>query len=221
MITKSLFLSLLFSFFVLLISAHAQTSAGQATLSGLVVDVNGAAVAGATVRVRRASSDETVATTGADGRYRFESLSMGTYDVTAEAQGFQTGHTTVDVAGASVRANLALGAATLAETVTVTAQRGESESAFNVPEALSVIGEREMTERRAVVLPQLLQGEPGVAVQQTTTSQGSPYVRGLTGQQVVNLIDGVRYNTSTFRPGPNQYTALIEPGSAGRIERDW
>lgn len=41
---------------------------------------------------------------------------------------------------------------------------------------------------------------------------------GLTGQQVVHLINGVRFNNSTFRPGANQYTALIEHDFADRIE---
>jgi hemoglobin/transferrin/lactoferrin receptor protein len=56
-------------------------------------------------------------------------------------------------------------------------------------------------------LPLALRDVPGVHIQQTTSGQGSPFVRGLTGQQVVHLINGVRFNNSTFRPGANQYTA--------------
>lgn len=192
---------------------------GAATLSGRVVDQNGAVVTNATVRVRQTTAGvERVATTDAEGFYTISALNLGTYTVSAEAQGFDVGTTTVNVAGEAVTANISLGMVTLAEEVTVTAARGETEAAFNAPENISVIGERELRERRGLILPQLLEGEPGVAVQQTTSSQGSPYVRGLTGQQVVNLVDGVRYNNSTFRPGPNQYTALIEPASIGRIE---
>ena len=55
-------------------------------------------------------------------------------------------------------------------------------------------------------------------VQQTSTSQGSPFIRGLTGQQVVTLIDGVRFNNATFRPGANQYSALIDSAFAGQVE---
>lgn len=214
------FLLIAFLFLASLTLQAQMSRAGRASITGVVVDANGAVVPGATVKARRSASDsERSATSDAAGRYRFDDLTLGTYTVTAEAPGFEKGASVVNVAGeAVVTANLGLGAATLAETVTVTAQRGETSAAFRVPESLSVIGEREIAERRALVLPQLFEGEPGVAVQQTTASQGSPYVRGLTGQQVVNLIDGVRYNNATFRPGPNQYTALIEPADVGRIE---
>ncbi len=77
-----------------------------------------------------------------------------------------------------------------------------------------------MTLRRRTFrnLPQALREEPGVHVQQTSTSQGSPFIRGLTGQYVVNLVDGVRFNNATFRPGANQYTALIEPLFVEQVE---
>ena len=75
-----------------------------------------------------------------------------------------------------------------------------------------------MARRYANILPQALRDVPGVHIQQTTSGQGSPFVRGLTGQQVLHLINGVRFNNSTFRPGANQYTALIDQDFADRIE---
>lgn len=206
--------------FLVAVSTQAQVSAKTLScLSGYVLDPRGAALPGAAVHVEGLSiAEKRDLVTDQSGRFSFAGLKLGTYKLIAKAEGFEPGAQIVNVAGTSLSVNITLGTATLSGDVTITAARGETEAAFAAPENISVIGENEINERRGLILPQLLEGEPGVAVQQTTTSQGSPYVRGLTGQQVVNLIDGVRYNTSTFRPGPNQYTSLIEPAGVSRIE---
>lgn len=63
-----------------------------------------------------------------------------------------------------------------------------------------------------------LQNELGVLMQSTAKGQASPYIRGLTGQQVLILVDGVRLNNSIFRSGPNQYFNTIDPGMVDHIE---
>jgi outer membrane receptor protein involved in Fe transport len=202
------------------ISIRAQApAAGLSSISGYVFDPQGAALPGARVQLKSLSSTETRdVVADENGRFSIGGLNLGTYKLVAQANGFEPGMQTVNVAGTSLKVNIILGTVTLAGEVTITAARGETEAAFTAPENISVIGEDDLRNRRGLILPQLLEGEPGVAVQQTSTSQGSPYIRGLTGQQVVNLIDGIRYNNATFRPGPNQYTALIEPATVGRIE---
>ncbi len=77
-------------------------------------------------------------------------------------------------------------------------------------EASSRVSRRELEERLPRSAPDALRYEPGVSVQQTAHAQASPYVRGMTGQQVVHLFDGVRLNNGIYRQGPNQYFFTVD-----------
>jgi iron complex outermembrane receptor protein/hemoglobin/transferrin/lactoferrin receptor protein len=74
-----------------------------------------------------------------------------------------------------------------------------------------------MEERLPRSAPDALRYEPGVYVQQSAHGQGSPYVRGRTGQQTVVLFDGIRMNTSTWRQGPNQYFFTVDSKTIDHI----
>ncbi|MFN2399562.1 MAG: TonB-dependent receptor plug domain-containing protein, partial [Gemmatimonadaceae bacterium] len=68
------------------------------------------------------------------------------------------------------------------------------------------------------VLPDVLRDVVGVQVQQTNAGHGTVILRGLTGNQVLILVDGVRLNNATIRDGPNQLLALIDPERIERVE---
>lgn len=82
----------------------------------------------------------------------------------------------------------------------------------------SVIDRQTLDERQASDMYRALQQETGVLLQQTGRGQLSPFIRGLTGQQVLILVDGIRVNNSVLRSGPNQYAATFDPGQIERIE---
>ena len=91
-------------------------------------------------------------------------------------------------------------------------------SVFDIPSLGTVINREAIDQQQAADMFQALQNEVGVLMQSTARGQASPFVRGLTGQQVLILVDGVRMNNSIFRAGPNQYYNLIDPGQVERIE---
>lgn len=107
-------------------------------------------------------------------------------------------------------------AATIDEVV-VTATRIE-QSGFEVPQAVSSMDREQIVEGNYRTTPESLDHLPGVMVQKTAHGQGSPFIRGLTGKQVLVLVDGVRLNNSTFRFGPNQYLNTIDPALIQRVE---
>jgi len=68
--------------------AHAQMETGR--VSGVVLDPSHAAVAGAKVKIRNtASGDTKVINSGGNGRYIFDALPPGQYQIAVEAKGFQ------------------------------------------------------------------------------------------------------------------------------------
>ena len=103
------------------------------------------------------------------------------------------------------------------EEVTVTATRAEKEP-FNTPNAITVINLKQLEQTNAEHGSNLLRDSVGVIAQETTVGQGSPMLRSLTGYQTLIQVDWVRLNNSTFRSGPNQYTATIGPEMLDRAE---
>ena len=101
--------------------------------------------------------------------------------------------------------------------VTVTAARAEKEP-FKTPNAITVLDLKQLERTNADIASNLLQDVGGVIAQQTTVGQGSPMLRSLTGYQTLIQVDWVRLNNSTFRSGPNQYTATVSPEMLERAE---
>jgi len=66
--------------------------------------------------------------------------------------------------------------------------------------------------------PEALMGSSGVFVQKTNHGGGSAFIRGLTGNQTLLMLDGVRINNATFRYGPNQYLNNIDLYTIDQIE---
>lgn len=99
----------------------------------------------------------------------------------------------------------------------VTAQRSQQQE-FNTAGSVKVLNSKSLRTYQARTTPEALFGVNGVFVQKTNHGGGSPFMRGLTGNQTLILIDGIRLNNSTFRYGPNQYLNTIDALSLDRIE---
>ncbi len=95
--------------------------------------------------------------------------------------------------------------------------RGDG-NVFTTPQLATVINREDLDEKLASNMQRAFQNEVGLLLQQTGNGQLSPFIRGLTGQQILILVDGIRVNNSVLRAGPNQYAATFDPGSIERIE---
>lgn len=88
----------------------------------------------------------------------------------------------------------------------------------DLPFQITEITPDTLLRRQARSLPEALAETPSVMVQKSAHGQGSPYIRGFTGYRTLALIDGIRYNNSVYRDGPNEYFSLIDVQSIERLE---
>lgn len=101
--------------------------------------------------------------------------------------------------------------------IVISASRYDEEIT-KVSKAVSIIPSDLIEIRNPLNVANLLTGNVGVWMQQTNHGGGSPFLRGLTGNQTLIMIDGIRLNNSTFRYGPNQYLNTMSMSEIERVE---
>jgi outer membrane receptor protein involved in Fe transport len=187
-------------------------------LRGSVIDqATGKALAGARVELL---PDGRLTDTKADGSWRFDAVQPGSYTIRVTAEHFEMAIVPVTAPAGESRVDhvtLTRRPYYAQESVTVTARR-DTARAYDVPRSVTVIDAGELERRLPRTTPEALADSPGIFLQKTGHGGGAPYVRGLIGNQVLVLIDGIRLNNATFRYGPNQYLATIDPAIIERIE---
>ena len=86
------------------------------------------------------------------------------------------------------------------------------------PYVISAIHQNQIRETNARTTPEALQGVAGVFLQKTNHGGGSAFIRGLTGNQTLLVIDGIRLNNATYRYGPNQYLNTIDMFTLEKVD---
>ncbi|MCF8452864.1 MAG: TonB-dependent receptor [Pedobacter sp.] len=153
------------------------------------------------------------------GIFNFQNIQPGKYTIKASYVGYNTYQTTLilDNEGVNLDIFLISQSGSLPEVQILSASRRNT-SSVHLPFASSVLNLPAQSENIPRTVPESLNIIPGVFVQKTNHGGGSPFIRGLTGNQTLILIDGIRLNNSTFRYGPNQYLNTIDPFSVNKIE---
>lgn len=77
--------------------------------------------------------------------------------------------------------------------------------------ARSSVSIEQLSAKSTASAVELLRAQSGVFIQQTSVGQGSVYIRGRAGRDVLYLFNGMRMNPSFVRSGQNQYFGAIDP----------
>ena len=182
-------------FLLLLLFLMSTIAARAATLRGNVLDPEGAEVPGAAVRLLGRQGAEIAHTvTGERGQFRFVGLASGVYTIKISLAGFGAATAT---ARAGETLHLVLPLAPVHESVVVTATRTPAASS-QLGASTSVITRREIVDRNAPVVSDLLQSLPGVTVVRNGAPGGvtSVFVRGGDSDYNKVLLDGVPLNVA-------------------------
>ncbi len=208
--------ALLCVFWLIGASATGQMSSGG--LSGIVVDEAGAPVAGAEIELLGGGLRTTSA---ADGSFALSDIAPGSYTVHVRARQRDT-VVLEDVRIVSGEAT-DLGRVPLVATaldmgdVIVTATRNEREI-LDVSNAVNTVPRLEIDRRMVKTSAEALREETGVFVQKTNHGGGSAILRGLSSNQILILVDGIRLNNSTYRLGNHQYLTTVDSHMLEGIE---
>lgn len=105
-----------------------------------------------------------------------------------------------------------------AETESIGARATATREAFERSRGADQVTRTEADERSAGNASQMLESAEGVTVQRTASGSGTPIVRGLTGYQVLLMVDDLRLNDALTRAGGSASLNLVDPESIDHIE---
>jgi len=188
------------------------------TIQGKVFTKNtNSPLTGVSIKLEGLSSKSTA--TNEEGIFNFKNNRPGKYAIKVSYLGYETYQTNLILEDEDINLEIFLisQSGSLPEVQILSASRRNT-SSLRLPFASSVLNLPAQSENIPRTVPESLNIIPGVFVQKTNHGGGSPFIRGLTGNQTLILIDGIRLNNSTFRYGPNQYLNTIDPFSVNKIE---
>ena len=171
-------------------------AAQNGRVRGTVRDASGGPLSGVTIRAQSPSGSGR-ATTGADGTYRIENLTAGTYVVSASLPGLRTQtQADVRVTAGEVQVDFVMQALEL-EAVTVTATLRE-ERLVEVPFSIAAPTEQALRLRGAENIEAIAQNVAGFSVQNLGPGQSQVAIRGASSGQIARDQPGVKEQVGAY-----------------------
>jgi iron complex outermembrane receptor protein len=185
---------------------------GSTTLGGTVsLGDSGQAVRGATVTILQLRRS---VITDDNGKYEFQNVPFGRYDVTAHLERAPDVIQTVNVTGATTQ-DFQIQLTGMRETVTVTAT-GTEQSVSSSIQSVTVLGSVDLAQKNPASLGEALEGELGVSKRSFGPGPSRPVIRGFDGDRVLVLEDGMRVGALGFQSG--DHSEPVDLLSVDRVE---
>jgi len=208
-------MKLTLSLFLLLIGAAAVTAAQQTgVITGTVTNAQtNEPVANAAVSVESTTFNRQVRTDTA-GKYRVADVPPGTYHIVIRLNQFLPSRMDVEVKGGEQTTDVPLIPELHFSEVTSVTPEGRSQ--FESFQATNVLGGQELTKELQGTLGATIENEPGIALRSFGPGPARPVIRGLDGDRVLIVEDGLRMGDLSSQSG--DHGVNVNPASASTIE---
>ncbi len=184
--------------------AFGQLQLTPTSVSGAIQDTQGGTIAGARITLVPSSGAKPLEmTSDASGRFGFNGLTAGAYNLRIAANGFETIANSITLAqDAKLYATYTLRIASTNTTVVVTATRSER-SITDLPASVSVVTGEQIEQTPARTIDDVLRRVPSVDLPLASTNEQHPTdtivsMRGLSGIRSLVLLDGIPLNDPFF-----------------------
>jgi iron complex outermembrane recepter protein len=208
-----------FAYSLLLLAFCATTTtAGQAPLAGTVSgtitnSLSGDPAADVIIALESPTFSQTVRT-GADGKFSLINVPAGTYHLSIRGNGYLPVRRDITVTSAPQVTDVRLDPELHYSEVTTVSP--DTRSQFDAYQATNVLGGQELTQALQSTLGATLQNEPGVAMRSFGPGPARPVIRGLDGDRVLVLEDGMRMGDLSSQSG--DHGVNVNPAGATRLE---
>ncbi|NVN94026.1 MAG: TonB-dependent receptor [Bacteroidetes bacterium] len=183
--------------FILLFAALliSQINYAQNILKGSVTDkTNGEKLTAASVYISELNKGTS---TDKNGTFIINGLSKGNYTVQISYLGYQTRIQKIKMNGSDVSLNIQLEKAAL-EVNEVVISGAYVTSQDESPQEIDVVKKSEMLQTGASTVMDIITKVPGVTAITTGPLVSRPVIRGLSGNRILTVVDGVRFETQQW-----------------------
>lgn len=210
-------LKILFFIFLYICAVLAQESS-KTVLNGYVYSLSYKAVSGAEITLEPNGYFDI---TDSSGSFSIPAIPAGNYTLTIKHIGFLPLKKALTVPAQSDTMQLdpffMERKVLQGDEIVVTASRVAKHEVEIAP-LMNMVPRMEIESRQSKTSAEALREESGVFIQKTNHGGGSAIIRGLSSNQILILVDGIRLNNSTYRLGNHQYLTTVDPNALEQIE---
>jgi len=179
----------------------------------LTNSLSGDPVAGATIVIESPTFSRQIRG-GADGKYALSDVPAGSYHLIVRADGYLPSRSEVTVRAGEQTSDIRLNPELHFSEVTSVSPEGKSQ--FETFQATDVLGGQELAKELQSTLGATIENQPGIALRSFGPGPARPVVRGLDGDRVLIVEDGLRMGDLSSQSG--DHGVNVNPASASRIE---